>query len=153
MAEQIVVLADERLQLLYHNYHERLFAKLGAKLKDRISLEALRSKPPHRLNLLDCFFEADVTTLDTEPESVATLQQMAEAVAANIRKCEGLAGLSSLPNTLQVLKSHTEKFRRTNERKSTKQIQLEKNRSSLASIQLMVSAADAGLEPDHLGSA
>ena len=119
MVEQIVMLSDERLELLYHNYHERLFASIGAKLKDRLCLEVLRKKPAKHLSLLDCFFEADLTTLDTENETMANLQSMSAVVAGNLSRCEGLPSFASLSNTLQTLKSHTEKFKRTTERKST----------------------------------
>ena len=73
MIDQVIFACDDKLNVLYNNYHERFYDSIMRKVEDHVNMKQLRSKSVMKL---DKFFVNSVKPIKSDPKTMRQLVKM-----------------------------------------------------------------------------
>lgn len=138
MMEQIVIACDDKLNILYNNYHEKFYNRIINHCGKALNINHMRMKTGTTLNR--CFSSDLQDNLDTEKSTLDKLTQMKEVFLFNPDDDDNLSYFRS-QGVLEILMKLSEYDRRQHRAmmlKSMKQIDMEQKLHKVSPLQLIV---------------
>lgn len=140
MIDQVVFACDDKLNILYNNYHERFYERIMKKVEDYVNIQLLRSKGIVRLDKFFVQTKDKEVRVQAEPSTMRNLLKMYDTFEFDSLDISKFDYYKSV-NVIQILKSlevYESKLKRNLIAKSTKQVKMEKRRNQLSNVQLVV---------------
>lgn len=138
MVEQIIIASDDRMNILYNNYHEKFYNKIIKKCSKAVNMKYIRMK--NGTTLHRCFSSNKQANLETEKSTLDKLIKMSKVFHYDENDDDKLSHFRTLGilNILNSLHEHNQRVRRAYFMKSVKQIDIEEKLNQIVPLQLIV---------------
>lgn len=138
MMEQIVIACDDKLNILYNNYHEKFYNRIVKHCGKTLNLNHMRMKTGTTLNR--CFSSNKQGNLETEMSTMDKLATMKEVFSFDQKDDDNLSYFRSLGmlEILTIIDEYDKRRHRAMMYKSMKQIDMEEKLHKVTPLQLIV---------------
>ena len=142
LLDQIIFASDDRMNILYKNYHQRFFDRIISPIEDQINLEELTKKDGGMID--KCFKNTEETRglYYTEINTMELLSKMIEMfdVSSMVRSAdstpkEDSSGKEVLSNIIKFIYEYQTKAKKMNEKLSSRQQQFQAKLANFTSSQ------------------
>jgi hypothetical protein len=145
LIDQIIIACDDKLSIVYNNYHERFYEKIMKKLHKLINMQTIRTKAGSKL---DKCFQKNQPNLVAETRTFNRLLKIGEEFEfdpANKERNLYYKGVGVF-NILQAFHEYRLQHQTIGfPRQSVNQVLLEAKENQLVSIELLVVCSDPAL--------
>ena len=138
VVEQIIIASDDRMNILYNNYHEKFYTRIIKKCGKSVNMKYIRMKNGATLNR--CFTSNRQKNLETERSTLDKILKMSKVFKYDEQDDDKLSHFRSL-GILGILNSINEyslRIKRAYLMRSSKQIDLEEKLNQIVPLQLIV---------------
>lgn len=145
MVEQMIIASDDRMNILYNNYHEKFYNKIIRKCSKAVNMKYIRMKSG--TTLYRCFNSNKQANLETERSTLEKLIKMSRVFNYDETDDDKLSHFRTM-GILHILNSLHEcnlRLKRAYQMKSSKQIEIEEKLNQIVPLQLIVGCSYAGL--------
>ena len=138
MVEQIIIASDDRMNIIYNNYHEKFYNKIIKKCSKAVNMKYIRMKSGTTLQR--CFSSNKQANLETEKCTLDKLIKMSTVFHYDENDDDKLSHFRTLGvlNILNSLHDFNQRRKRAYFMKSLKQIDFEEKLNQIVPLQLIV---------------
>ena len=142
MVEQIIIASDDRMNILYNNYHEKFYNKIIKKCGKSVNTKYIRVKSGTTLNR--CFSSSKQANLETERATMEKLAKMSHVFQYDESDDDKLSHFRVLGilHILSTIHEYDQRKKRAFFMKSLKQIDIEEKLNQISPLQLIVDFFD-----------
>ena len=138
MIDQVIIACDDKLTVLYNNYHERFYNKIMMKVNDKININHIRMRNGTTLNR--CFAAGFDSFLETDQSTMNQLIKMYQVFSYDETDDDQMTNFRTqgILKIIQTLHEYESRSKRLQKIKAVKQMHLEAKRSEIISLRLLV---------------
>lgn len=138
MVEQIIIASDDRMNIMYNNYHEKFYNKIIKKCSTAVNMKHIRMK--NGTTLYKCFSSIKQRNIETEKATLDKLVKMSKVFHYDENDDDKLSHFRTLGilTILTSLHEYEQRKRRAYLMKSVKQIDIEEKLNQIVPLQLIV---------------
>lgn len=138
MVEQMIIASDDKMNILYNNYHEKFYNKIIKRCTKAVNMKYIRMKSG--TSLFRCFSSNKQENLQTEKSTIEKIIKMSRVFEFDENNDEQLSHYRTLGilNILNCIHEYDQRIKRAYMLKSVKQIEIEDKRNQIVPLNLLV---------------